>query len=247
MPFKLKLKVAKLDDVPESYRSLYSAEGSEFVLKPDAEIEIPDVSAITANRDAILAEKQALAAKFAGVDVEQYNRLTKEAKARAEAGAAAGDEGALAQMKELHKTEMKTARDREALLLGALGTHVVQNEALKAITARNGNPALLMPLVQQHVKMIEKDGQFSARVMQADGVTPRVNADGQGVGVDVLVSEWEANPLYAGAFKASGAGGSGSQPGASGFNGAVTKVGVAEIGANLEALASGKAVLSSSA
>jgi hypothetical protein len=75
---KIKQKIAKLEDAPEGARGFYETTDDGFTLKNEFEIEIPDVGGLTRNRDAILAEKNALEQKFAGLDPQ----LAREALLR---------------------------------------------------------------------------------------------------------------------------------------------------------------------
>ena len=119
-------------------------------------------------------------------------------------------------MQETHKLERKQDADLNSVLRGALDTVLVDNLATSAISKAEGNVALLLPHVKSHLTVVEKDGEFATRVLDADG-TPRINEKGEAFSVTALVNEMKANDTFAPAFSnpnsGGGAGGSGSGAG----------------------------------
>ena len=78
------------------------------------------------------------------------------------------------------------------------------------MAAAEGSTELLMPHVQAKVKVIEEDGDFAVRIVDATG-NPRVDGKGNFLSITDLVSEMRQNPIYAPGFpKAQGSNAPGS-------------------------------------
>jgi hypothetical protein len=204
---KLKREIAKLEDVAEGQRSYYRAEGNRFVLCDEIEIEMPDVAGLIAKRDELLAT----VARHRGVE-DEYKTLKADKETRdTENAKKRGDWDALqGQMVEKHTAELRQRDERITALLGQVEARTVDAELTKAIAEAKGVPGLLLPALKPLVRLVEKDGIFTAQVVTETG-TPRV-ADGKGTPFTVtdLVAEFKANELYGRAFEPSGAGGGGA-------------------------------------
>lgn len=96
-----------------------------------------------------------------------------------------------------------TAKER------AIEKHLVDAQATAAIAELKGVPALLLPHVKSSVRVIEEGGEYSVRVVDANG-NPRVNAQGDYLSIKDLVSEMRQSDIFGRAFEATGTTGSGT-------------------------------------
>lgn len=111
----------------------------------------------------------------------------------------------LASLLERHKQEL-AGKDKElAKLRRTLETRLVDAEATSAIAEAGGAPALLLPLVQQNVRLVEFGGEYVAVAVNAKG-EPRANGRGGYLTVADLVAEMRATPDLMRAFDVSGSG-----------------------------------------
>lgn len=101
------------------------------------------------------------------------------------------------------------ATERAGLLQGALKHSLVNSAASVAIAAHKGTPELLMPIVQQQVQMVEKDGKFGVQVIDSEGSVRYSPTSGGLMTVEELVVEMKAHPSYGMAFKTDLKGGQG--------------------------------------
>jgi len=140
---KLKVKIAKLDDVAEAYRGLYEARDGAFVLKDEFEIADPvDVIGLTKNRDTILAEKTALEQKFAGIDPEKAREALKKVEELPAKEKTDGDRVAALEKQMADEKAARVAADERANI------QFIRSAATSAISAAKGRPGadiLLMP------------------------------------------------------------------------------------------------------
>lgn len=207
----LKVVVEKIEDVPESLREHY-------VPSDDGKFRLDGVedtsglkSALEKERQERKSSKEALA-RFKDIDPEKYFEMaTALEKIETDRLAKKGDyEKMLGQVTDKHKTELE-ARDKESgRLRSALEKNLIDAEATRAIAGAKGAPELLLPHVRQHVKVVEEDGEFVARVVGKDG-TPRIGgADGSLMTIEQLVAEMRNSDIYGRAFEGTGASGSGA-------------------------------------
>lgn len=248
---KLKMKIAKLEDVAEAYRGLYEAKDGAFVLKDEFEIADPvDVTGLTKNRDTILAEKTALEQKFAGIDPEKARAALKAvenlpAKEKTEADRVAAIEREIADEKAL-----RVAADARA------NTQFIRSEAASAISAAKGRPGadvLLMPFILgdsasgRQPRAAVVDGRI--QILADDGRTPMLDDKGSPVTMSGLIDSFKKQDIYGPVFEATGAGGSGAPGGNSGAAGGGAQVRTvlandqASIDGNLAAIADGSAAV----
>lgn len=210
----LKLKITKLEDVAEGLRSMYKPDGDAFVLDVDG---IEDNSGLksalekerTNARDAV---KQAAAWKALGKTPEEIQALV-EAQAQAERDklTKAGEWDKLAkQMTDAHALEITKQGETAKGYRAQLERHLVDAAAVSALAAAKGNAELLLPHVKARTKVVEENGEFVLRVVDAKG-DPRVNTKGEFLSMSDLVGEMRGSDVYAPAFLAPGASGGGSQ------------------------------------
>jgi hypothetical protein len=106
-------------------------------------------------------------------------------------------------------------------LNGVVERYLIDAQATAAIAEAKGVPALLLPHVKQAVKVVEEDGDYKVRVVDAAG-NPRVNAKGEYLSIADLVSEMRQSEVFGRAFEGTGHSGSGAGQG-SGFQGSGQK------------------------
>lgn len=213
---KLKLTVDDIDSVDETLRGLYEEDGGTYRLKVEG---LPDTSGFeaklsTAQKEAIAERKKRQAWEALGKSPEEIKELlAAQEKADEDKATRAGEWDKLkAQMNEKHQTELKSREDKIAAMQSTLERHLIDATATAAIAAEKGVPDLLLPHVQRHVRVVDEDGEFAVKVVDARG-DPRVDAKGEPLTIADLVKEMKASEIFGRAFEASGNTGSGKQPG----------------------------------
>lgn len=115
-------------------------------------------------------------------------------------------EKALAARDQKHAREKAQWEAEKQKLTAALDQHLVEGQALQAISSADGISKLLLPHVKRRLKTVEEDGQYRTVVLDADG-----NPTDQSV--QDLIAEYRNDADFAGAFRASGiATGTGVRP-----------------------------------
>jgi hypothetical protein len=148
----------------------------------------------------------------------------------------------LAKRDQHFQSELKTREDRIATLQGALEKSLIEAHATAAIAAAKGVPELLLPHVMRQVKIVEENGNFVVRVLDAQGQPRIANVKGDPFTITNLVDEMKNNSIYGRAFEASGAGGSGATKTEGGKTGmrTVRRSDQEAMNANIEAIAKGE-------
>jgi hypothetical protein len=222
---KLLLTLKSLEDLHEDLHDLYKKQddGSFNLIPPEGFINADDVedtaglkSALNKTRDEKreLARKlKSTAEKFAGIDLDEFEKLkgqeTDAATAKLEA---AGEWDKIKDQMITANDEVVAGKNKEiARLTGQLERVQVDSKVVEAISKAGGNVELLKPHVRQRLQLNTDD--FSTTVLDSDMKTPKVDGDGNPVTIDDLISEMRKSETYAGAFKASDQSGSGSEPG----------------------------------
>lgn len=210
----LKFIVDSLDAIPEAQRSLYTQDGDKFRLDLDGyEDPVGLKSALDKERgekrDAV---KQAAAWKALGKTPEEIQELlAAQAQADRDKLTKAGEWDKLRnQMTEQHQTELAKREEATKALRGQLEKHLVDAAGVAAIAAAKGSAELLLPHVKSRVKVIEENGEFAVRVVDAAG-NPRVNGKGEFLSMSDLVGEMRQSDVFAPAFAAPNASGGGSR------------------------------------
>jgi len=224
----LQATLDSLEELPEELHEEYEEKDGKFHLKllkgfvPADKVE--DVSGLKSalqkereNASNASKKARALEEQFAGFDAEEYQRLKElEASEEEKKAEKKGEWDKLKlQMTEQHNTELAKQKAREAALLTALERKTIDADAVSALNEMEGNVTLLLPHVKAHVRMVEEDGAFVARVVD-DAGNPRVNGEGNFLTVRELVSEMRDQETYATAFKAGVKSGGGTPPGGAG-------------------------------
>ena len=236
--------VDTLDTIPEAQRDLYKAAGEKFVLDVTGmDDPVGLKSALTKEREAVkLAHRQAAQWTALGKTPDEITALlASQATAETDKLAQAGEWDKLRkQQTDLHDATIATMTQAGVEKDRTLSKHLIDSAAVSAIAANKGSSALLLPLIRGATKVVNENGVYAARVIDATG-TPRVNANGEFLSINDLVSEMRQDVDLGRAFEPSGTSGSG----ASGGGGGTTLKSIAStdktaIGANLADIASGK-------
>jgi hypothetical protein len=223
-------KVDSLDDLHESLHDLYEEKDGSFHLKPPEGFvsadEVEDTSglksALQKEREAARENAKRLKAvqeKYAGFDLEEYERLASAEKdAETAKLEAAGEWDKIkVQMVEQHAQELSSKDAEIARLRGQLEHVQIDSKVVESISKAGGNVELLKPHVRSRLQLNTDD--FSTTVLDGDGRTPKVDADGNPVSIDALISEMRKSDTFASAFKATDQSGSGSEPQKGGSDG----------------------------
>lgn len=110
----------------------------------------------------------------------------------------------------------KAATEREGVLMGAIEASMREGRALAIAKDISNAPDLLAPVLQNRMKVVEKDGRFELQVIDKLGVAGVMS-------LDDLVTEVKADARYAsviiGSKASGGAGGAGGGGGSGGAGG----------------------------
>lgn len=146
-------------------------------------------------------------------DLEKYEAL-KAIDPKQEAGklAEAQFESAKAQLIAQHQQELEPLKGETQKLRGEVSKLLVDAAAVTALSNAKGSTDLLLPHVQRHTRVAEKDGKFVVEVIDGSGV-PRIgDSQGNPMTIDQLVSEMKKDSKFARAFDADEPEGSGNRP-----------------------------------
>jgi hypothetical protein len=206
----LKLEVEKLDDVPESARSLYKEVDGRFRLDVDVDDAVKTATS-KANKEAAQFRHQVKKWEGLGKTPEEIQELLEmAAKAEEEKALKGGEwEKLKQQMMDQHNKALSAKDTSLQTMRGTLEKHLIDGAATAAIAEAKGVPQLLLPHVRAQVRVVEEDGNFVARVVNAKG-EPRVDGKGEFMSIADLVGEMRQNEVFGRAFESSGAGGSGT-------------------------------------
>lgn len=229
MPDILETRVDNLDAVDEKYREAYAKdeERGDFALstKASGDFELVDTSnlksALNKERDRAEGLEKSLAPfkrfEESGISVDDalknHERIVEWDKGNIdnEAEVIRRIDSVKQQMVAEHESEKSGLASTNEKLSNKLRILLVDNEAIKAIEARDGNVDLLLPHVRQRVKVVEKDGDFGVQVLLESG-EPAIDGGGNGIEIDALVKGFEAK--YPMAFKGTPSSGGGAPGGA---------------------------------
>lgn len=210
--FKLPLRVASLDAVPEGFRDRYEADGDEYVLAK--EIEVEDVSglkkALQAERD--LRDKAEKRAKqFADIDLDEVTalRTEKAERERADAERKGEYQKLLKQQQDKFDAQIREAQQKAQQLEQRLHDRIRRQAVTEALAKANGNVALLTPHVAGTVKVVfDEDGNEIVQVVDQKG-NPRIGKSGDAMTLDELIGGMKEDQTFAAAFAGTGNSGGG--------------------------------------
>lgn len=210
----LKKILDKLTDVDEALRSQYVEKDGKFVLDVEGDEDVSGLkSALKKERDA-RQELDRKMAKYRDIDPEKYTELVKE-KEEFERTALEkkGDFDKLKnQLVEQHGKELKAKDEKLTARERFIEKIVAENVAVAEITAAGGNPKLLKPHVMQSIRVVEEDGEFKAKVVDAKGNVRIANGKGDEMTITDLIAELKGSNEFAPAFAGTGSTGSGAPP-----------------------------------
>lgn len=218
----LQFVIDSLDAVPESVRTLYQPEGDKFRLQLEGYEDPTGLkSALQKEREAAKnASKQSQAWASLGKTPEEIQQLLDlQRKSEEDKAAKNGEWDKLkVQMQEQFGTERSKLESALKAKDGAIERYLVDAQAVSAISELKGVPALLLPHVKAAVKVVDDDGEYVTRVVDANG-NPRVNSKGDFLTIKDLVSEMRQSDVFGRAFEPTGTTGSGAHTN-NGANGA---------------------------
>lgn len=207
--------------------------------------------ALEANREEVLDElKQAKRQlkNYEGVDPEEYEELQRfrseaeKQKAKDTGDWDAREEQIRTEMAQAAQKEKKALEESVARYRAALEAELVESKAVGAIAELKGSTKVLLPHVKSRVKVVEKDGEFKAVVVDAKG-HPRIgDSDGTPMSIQQFVGELKQDPDFARNFEGSGSSGSGASKSVAG-GGGKTRIAASDsksFMANLDKIASGE-------
>ncbi len=221
--------IDSLDKVPEPFRGLYQQGESGYVLnesfapigsaidglnrslkaaRRDADNAMrnrPDVTAYAAVGQLLGLEGEAAYAPDALRDaVEASIQASKDGKVNWDKMKDSLERG-FNQKLEAKDKEIE-AKDK------SLARYLVNSEATRAIASMKGVPELLLPQITAQTKVVNDNGDYVVRVIDAAG-DPRGNASGGFMTVEDLVKELKASPTFGRAFESEAPSGNGMKPG----------------------------------
>ncbi|MGL5004680.1 MAG: hypothetical protein ACRDAM_17205 [Casimicrobium sp.] len=223
----LKIEVDSLDTIPEASRSLYVEKDGRFRLDLEGyEDPVGLKSALQKEREAAkTAAQQAKAWQSLGKTPEEIAALVEASKKAEEEKALKGGEWEKLkeQMKKQQQEELTKKDQQLSAKDKALTRHLVDAQAVAELATAKGSTALLLPHIRSMVKVIEEEGDYVVRVVDAAG-NPRVNGKGEFLTIKDLVSEMRQSDDYSRAFEPTGTTGSGvSGSGATGSSKVIKK------------------------
>lgn len=209
--FNIPESIDKIDAVPEKFRSLYVEHEGKFVF------QTPDSLARALEN----AKRERNEAKQRAATVDKWERLGKspdeisellaaQRKAEEKKAVEAGEWDKLrAQMNDAHAKALGEKDEALAAMQASLEEYLVDSASIKAIAELDGVVDLLLPHVKRHIKVVQDNGKYAARVFNDKGDT-RVNAKGEPLTIQDLVAEMRSNEVFGLAFKANTKDGSGA-------------------------------------
>ena len=120
-----------------------------------------------------------------------------------------------------HDTALKAKDGEIAAANSALTKYLVDSAATTAIVAEKGVPALLLPYIKQHVKVVKEDDDFHVRVVDDDGAF-RGGSTGGHMTIAELVKELKADATFGRAFESEAKGSATGNPSARSTTAATT-------------------------
>lgn len=226
MDFDFNQPVESIDKVPAEFRPLYAqGQDGKYAVSETAK---PVITAITGLNTALKAAREEAKNKKA-VDLTPLAEFGADPVAIktafdarvAELTAKGGDvakavEKVRAEMGEANKQALAAQQAKTDAYKGQLYSMLVKNDALSAIAEAKGLPDLLMPFIENQVRVVEESGAFVVRVVDAKGEPRYSNVTGQPLSIKELVAGMKADPKYGRLFESEQQSGGGGMPPAGG-------------------------------
>ncbi len=207
-----------------------------------------EVEGLKRNQSEALKEAKAAREKlkaYEGVDAEEFKRL-KQASEEAEKTnlEAKGQWQALqSQMTKKMDDLAKVHAAEVARYRSTVEQHLIDAEATRELAAHSDSPGLLLPHVKARMQVIEQDGRFVARVVDAQGNVRIGNGSGAApMTLAELMEEMKQDKTFAPAFRGTGSTGGGATKSTGGASGSgPNRISRADLfkGDNLERVAKG--------
>jgi hypothetical protein len=215
-----------IDDLPDPIREHYAAGTGDLAGK--FVLSVTKVGGMELSDTASLLQgiaRERTAAKDLREKLSGFGDITsKQAREALEKAKGAKDWGDREkQLIQIHQDEKGRLQKKVDTITGQLKESLVRSRAQSAIQEANGNVNLLLPFVEQRVKITETtSGRHVAEVLDDEG-RARIDAKGDPVSISSLVEEMKTQEVYAPLFSGAGARGAGSQ-GSEGAGGAGGRV-----------------------
>lgn len=221
-------EVESLEKVPEQFRVLYSeGEGDKagkFVVGQTHAGVVSAVVGLNKSLKAARAEAKAktpvdlsgLADYGATVDEIKTGVTTKLKTLQDEL--AKGDRAKLnldkvrEELAAGHAKDLEKANARGQALQGQLYKLLVENSATVAVAEAKGIPELLLPFIENQVKVVEEEGEFKVFVVDPAGDRRYSGVTGQPMTIKELVGEMKAAEKYGRLFESDNQQGGGGMP-----------------------------------
>ena len=242
--------VDSIDKVPPQFKGMYEAgtgdnEG-KFVL---SETHKPAAEAIDGFNKATKVLRTEIAGLKAGkVDMAPWHELAavvgiaegeevtpdklKEAieKLQAQPGQSKANYDRMkADLEKAHERALKAKDGELTQAHSTLTRYLVDSAATTAIAAEKGVPALLLPYIKEHVKVIKEDDDFIVRVVDDSGAF-RGNSTGGNMSIIDLVKELKADTTFGRAFESEARqSATGTRPGQAARAGGAAAAGTADV------------------
>lgn len=219
-------EVDSLDKVPEQFRGIYTeSNDGKFVVGDNHKGVVEAVNGLNKSLKAARAEAKAKTqidlsplSDFGKTPEEIKTAFATKQKELEDQIAGKSGEAKLnldkirEEMAASHSKELDKAKIREGALQNQLYGLLVKNNATSALVEEKGDVELMMPFVENQVKVIEEDGKFTAYVVDASGDRRYSGITGQPMTVKELVQEMKANEKYGRLFESDNQDGGGGMP-----------------------------------
>lgn len=219
-------EVESLEKVPEQFRGIYTeGQDGKYVVGENYKGVVEAVSGLNKSLKAARAEAKAKTpvdlsplADYGKTPEEIKTAFATKQKELEDQIAGKSGEAKLnlekirEEMAAAHAKDLEKAKTRGDALQNQLYGLLVKNTATSAIAEEKGDIELLMPFIQNQVKVIEEDGEFKAFVVDASGDRRYSGVTGQPMTVKELVKEMKANEKYGRLFESDNPEGGGGMP-----------------------------------
>lgn len=213
------LEVDSIDKVPEKFRSLYTKDAAgKFKLDADLAKDL-DVSGLTSALDKERKKAKDYEKQVTGWKALELGETPEEAleRIKEQMDGELGDEDSKKLLRKLKEDAANATAKVKSEYEGKLTTmqeslkkQMIDSEATLAISELKGAPALLLPHVRSQCLLLEEDGQYCVRVVDAEG-DPRGNGKGGFMTIKELVAEMRNSEVFGRAFEPSDKKGSGTR------------------------------------
>ena len=215
MALKLKITAKELGELSEGIRQFYEEKNGEYILSVDG---VEDTSGLKTALNKERENNKELAKMARGWEAlgktpEEIKALVEsmEEKKRHELEKAGEYEKLIAQVNEKHNKTLEEKQKEIELMSRTLESHLIDANAIAAISEAGGNSKLLLPHVKDRVRVVKNEsGQYEVNVLSKDKSTPLVNSEGKPINIKDFVSQMRDDEVFSMAFKASSGTGSGT-------------------------------------